>query len=186
MIEIATRELPWSPVVGLGPKFLKIFFEHTMTCEQAMCIVGELDDRVVGFTLATIDSKEWHADFMQKSRFAAALALLPRLFNPKHAAAILRGLSHKGENHPEDPDAEILTLVVDTRVKRAKVGSSIHKRALAEWRERGIRFVKFGDIDVENEASNAFFGRGAVLHRQEQPYKNKTVNVWHFTIPDEE
>lgn len=182
--ELAIAGMDWSPIMGLGPRFVSLIYRHAITSPHSFCLVAEVGGEVGGFILGSYDSRRWYRGFVLRQGPRAALALLPKLLSPRHLAAIRRGATYFPAASPEDPPAEILGVVVDPRHRGRGLGVALHEAAMATYRARGVRRVKFGDIDVRNAASNALFSRQARLHRTEPVYGEGAVNVYHYDVPD--
>lgn len=183
--ELAIAGMDWSPIMDLGPCFVSLIYRHAIRSPHSFCLVAEAEGRVAGFILGSYDSRRWYRTFVLRQGPRAALCLFPKLFVPRHLAAIRRGASYFPQASPEDPPAEILGIVVDQLSKGLGLGNALQHRAMAHYLSRGVRRVKFGDIDVRNAASNALFSKQATLHRTEPVYGGNAVNVYHYDIPPE-
>lgn len=183
--ELAIAGMDWSPIMGLGPCFVALIYRNAICSRHSFCLVAEVEGQVEGFILGSYDSRRWFRDFVLRQGLRAALCLLPKLLVPRHLAAIRRGATYFRQASPEDPPAEILGIVVDEETKGHGLGQALHRSAMAHYLARGVRRVKFGDIDVRNAASNALFSKHARLHRTEPVYGGNAVNVYHYDIPSE-
>jgi len=183
--ELAIGGMDWSPLMRLGTGLVSLIYRNAIVSPRGFCLVAEVEGRIEGFIFGTFDSRKWYRDFVLRQGFRAFWCLLPRLFVPRHLKTIWRGLTYFPEASPEDPPGELLSAVVNHELKRSGVGTVLFRSAMSLYLSHGIRRVKFGDIDVRNEASNAFFGSKAVLHRTEPVYGGNHINVYHYDIPDE-
>jgi len=182
VVELAVAGMGWSPIMDLGPGFVSLIYRHAITTRVGFCLVAELDGRVAGFVLGSHDSKRWFRDFALRQGPRAALALLPKLFFPRHLAAIWRGATYFPKAHPEDPASEILGIVVDETQKGRRIGHALVQGASEHYRAKGLLRVKVGDIDVRNAASNALFSRYAEFQRSEPSYGDNAVNVYYWDL----
>jgi hypothetical protein len=177
--------MDWSPIMELGEGFVSLMIEHGIRSRHSFCHVAELDGRVEGFMLCLFDARRWYREFLWKRAWRAAFLLLPKVFVPRHRKAIWRGATYFPEASDEDPEAEVLIAAVNEELKRSGIGTALFRSTMLQYKERGVKRVKFGDIDVRNQASTALFGSKAVLHRSFPVYGGNLVNVYHYEIPDE-
>lgn len=176
---IAISVLEWSRLYDLGPTFSTLLNRHISTSEHALCSVAVRDGEVVGFLQGSLDAKALFRQFVLRHGWKAALILAPKMLSPKRLGSIWRGLTYFPENHDDDPPAEILSFAIDPSVQRQGVGMRLFDDMLARYRAAGVEDLKVGTINVDNEASNAFFVKlGATLLRTEELYAGTPVNVY--------
>ncbi|MBZ5557461.1 MAG: GNAT family N-acetyltransferase [Acidobacteriia bacterium] len=129
IVELQLAFLEGSIITALGPGFLVAFYRAALAHPHTLAFVAAEDagagaggGPVVGFALATLDVGAFNAHVKPRVLRALALAVLsPRGW--RLAWSIVRGI---GEPEPQPyMPAELLLLVVDSRVRRRRIGHTL-------------------------------------------------------------
>ncbi len=169
----------WNNLSALGDPFNNLMHRHFIRSQHALAFVAELDGRVVGSVIWTLDSAAFYREFMWKRGWLAGLILLPKLVSPATRRTILRSLTYYPEVPADDPKAEAVSWVVDPAVQRGGIGQALLAAVKAECRRRGIARIKAGHVNPEQAYTNAAYRRaGFDLLRTEKFYTGVEVNVY--------
>ncbi|MBW3621135.1 MAG: GNAT family N-acetyltransferase [Actinobacteria bacterium] len=91
--EIHARELPHGFFAELGPRFLAAYHRTFVDSPHAVALVAVLDDRVAGFLVGTVRTRDHYRDAVR--RHGAELALCAALGLLRHPRALLHLVRHR-------------------------------------------------------------------------------------------
>jgi ribosomal protein S18 acetylase RimI-like enzyme len=177
-----TALLPSSPIVRLGPRFLKQFYYNYLPCEgQIFGAIAYVDDAPAGFIAATHDSDGFMRSALRRHWLKLAwviglsILLSPRRIKPIYEA--FRIMSARKPVQAEEAAGEILSMGVLPAYRslafinqtRIKISNDLMEFAMGELRAGGITLVR-SIIDTDNHAAQFFYScLGWVIKRDLVP-----------------
>lgn len=179
--DMMARRIHWGTMPKLGRGFVTLFHRHLTTSEHALCVVAEVDGVVAGYAAGLLHCGKFQRQFVLRHGLSAALAVAPRLLSPSVWKIALRLGTYFHRAPHKDPDAEMISLAVESGWGGRGVGRDLTADLLRRMAEAGCDCVKVGTVDVGNERSNRIFqGLGAVVVRTEDFAEGSPVNVYYW------
>lgn len=162
----------------LGPWFVTLLHRHMITSPYNLCIVAEQQGMLVGYGAVLTPTRKFYLDFLLRKGLLCVLITLPWLFRPKNLHVALRGFTYFPRSSHDDPEAELVSLVISPNVCRAGIGTALFLRLVEELRSRGIDTLKIC-TSAENDRANAFYRRQGCQYIRTDPfYQNNHINVY--------
>lgn len=166
---------------ALGPEVVVILHRQMITSKYCLCIVAERHGKVVGY-IAALSTREFYREFLLHKGFICALIALPRLFKPANLHTAVRSITYFPRSPHEDPETELVSLVVGEGAQRCGVGAALFERLVEELRLKEVRAFK-ACTSTENDAANALYRRQKCrLIRQEPFYRDNQINVYVYEL----
>jgi len=159
LADIQEQTITWGELRNLGHRFLVVLHHHLITSPDGICYVVEKDGAVVGYSAWTYDTRKLYADFKRRYFVRAALAVLPRLLNPRNWRPLLRGMTYTNVAQPGDPVAEMLFFSILPEGRHGGVGSLIFNTMLDEMRRHGVTSIKAATVTPDNTPAVKFYER---------------------------
>ena len=179
LAEIQEATIDWGELRHLGRRFLVLLHHHLITSPDAICYVVVKDGEVIGYSAWTYDTRKLYADFKRKYAVRAALAVLPRLLNPRNLRPLIRGMTYTNIAQHDDPVAEMLFFSILPAGRHGGVGSLIFNTMLDEMRRNGVKSIKAATVTPTNTAAVKFYDRnGFRKTRSDRFYSDTQVDVY--------
>ncbi len=136
---------PQSFLSSLGSRFLTTYYEGVARSEQAISIVCESNDQVIGFVVGLTDPRRCYR-YLLRTRslrfFLTSLAAVAR--NPIIAPRLLRALTYPSSTPSGSERVLLSSLAVLPLFRRQGVGTSLVKEFAMEAAARGGKEVYLG------------------------------------------
>ena len=127
-------------MVSLGLGFLRCVIANVATSPAGIALVAEVDERVVGFALATTSPRSLYRDFLRRYAVQAMFHALPRLLRP---SSVIR--AYETWRYPSRaasvsrPEAELLDLAVQESDRQRGAATALFEALVHAFRERGVQ-----------------------------------------------
>jgi ribosomal protein S18 acetylase RimI-like enzyme len=165
---------------NLGPGVVVILHRHMITSVHCLCLVAERQGMIMGYVSVLTSTRRFYREFLLRRGIRCALIALPRLFNPSNLHTILRGITYFPRTPQNDPEAELVSLIVSRTAQRGGVGAALFRGAVEQLRSRGITALKIC-TGTDNEGANALYLRNnCKLIRSEPLYQDSRINVYVY------
>lgn len=177
--ELMTQELK-SRIANLGQGVVTLLHEQIVASQYGMCVVAEQDGQVVGYAAIITSGRRFYREFLLRKGLRCALIALPRILKPSNLLTAMVGMKYFPRMPHDDPEAEMISFVVDFRKQGTGVGRELWNGVVRGLRERKIRELKIC-TDTHNRAANEMYlRRGCRLVRREPLYHDSDVNVYIY------
>jgi ribosomal protein S18 acetylase RimI-like enzyme len=180
MARLHADGMPDAFLPTLGPRFLARLYRALAADPDAVALVAEGVDGVVGFAAGVPSVGGFYRRFARGHGPAAALAAAPRLVRPSVARRLLETVRYPaaGNGNGPMPDAELLSIAVAPGWRAGGTG-----RALADGVLDGLAGRGVGDIKVvvgaANQGANRFYAKvGFREAGQLTVHQGTPSNVW--------
>ena len=180
MARLHADGMPDAFLPTLGPRFLARLYRALAADPDAVALVAEGVDGVVGFAAGVPSVGGFYRRFARGHGPAAALAAAPRLVRPSVARRLLETVRYPAAGNGDGPmpDAELLSIAVAPGWRAGGTG-----RALADGVLDGLAGRGVGDIKVvvgaANQGANRFYAKvGFREAGQLTVHQGTPSNVW--------
>jgi ribosomal protein S18 acetylase RimI-like enzyme len=164
VVQLQVSFLNGSIVTRLGPDFLARFHTLALAHPASRGFVAEIDGRIAGFALGSLDVHAFNAH-MKPRILGAMLAALLAPSRLLLAVSLVR-MVFEGEPEPVIP-AELLLLTVDPRARRSGVGRGLLGALEQAFREQGIPRYRVA-VRSQLAEAKAFYEALRFEHEQER------------------
>jgi ribosomal protein S18 acetylase RimI-like enzyme len=161
MARLHTEGMPDAFLPTLGQPFLTRLYRAIAADSDAVAIVAEGVDGVVGFAAGVTSVGAFYRRFARRHGPMAALAAAPRLIRPRVAWRLLETVrypSHVDAGNDRLPDAELLSIAVDPAWRVGGTGRALANGVLAALADRGVGELKVV-VGAANLVANRFYAR---------------------------
>ena len=177
MARLHRRGLPDAFLPTLGPAFLVRLYRALAADPAAVVLVAEDDGEVVGFAAGVPSVRAFYRRFLARHGLPAVAAALPHLVRPGVMRRALETASYGG-GAEEVPDAELLSIAVDQRLRSRCAGTALVEGILRGLRRRGAGGVKVV-VAGDNAAGNRLYERtGFRLAGRITVHRGSPSNLW--------
>jgi glycosyltransferase involved in cell wall biosynthesis/ribosomal protein S18 acetylase RimI-like enzyme len=175
------EEMPDAFLPTLGHRFLTRLYRALATDPQAVALVAESVDGVVGFATGVVSVGGFYRRFARRHGPAAVLAATPRLVRPSVLRRLLETVRYPatatGPVGPL-PDAELLSIAVAPSYRTGGTGRALADDVLRGLAERGAVKVKVV-VGAANGGANRFYEKvGFRPAGQLCVHQGTPSNVW--------
>jgi glycosyltransferase involved in cell wall biosynthesis/ribosomal protein S18 acetylase RimI-like enzyme len=171
------KEIPGAFLTTLGDGFLRRLYRALTTDPQAVTVVAENGQGVVGFAAGVLSVGRFYRRFYLRRGLGAAFMVAPRLARPSTIRRLLETARYPGEVDSL-PEAELLSIAVAPEARARGVGAMLADGIRTGLAARGVTEFKVV-VDVPNEASNRMFARLGYERRARISVHHGTPsNVW--------
>jgi glycosyltransferase involved in cell wall biosynthesis/ribosomal protein S18 acetylase RimI-like enzyme len=181
MARLHAAGLPDAFLPTLGHRFLTRMYRALATDPQAVALVAENVDGVVGFAAGVVSVGGFYQRFARRHGAAAALAAAPRLARPTVLRRLLETVRYParaGDNGGPLPDAELLAIAVAPERRAGGTGRALADGVLHGLAERGATEIKVV-VGAANNGANDFYARVGFRHAgQLFVHQGTASNVW--------
>ena len=164
----------------LGPRFLARLYRALAADPDAVALVAEGVDGVVGFAAGVPSVGGFYRRFARGHGPAAALAAAPRLVRPSVARRLLETVRYPATGNGDGPmpDAELLSIAVAPGWRAGGTGRALADGVLEGLGARGAGQVKVV-VGAANGGANRFYERvGFQPAGQLSVHQGTPSNVW--------
>jgi glycosyltransferase involved in cell wall biosynthesis/ribosomal protein S18 acetylase RimI-like enzyme len=161
MARLHTEGMPDAFLPTLGQPFLTRLYRAIAADPDAVAIVAERVDGVVGFAAGVTSVGAFYRRFARRHGPMAALAAAPRLIRPRVAWRLLETVRYPSQvdaGNDRLPDAELLSIAVDPAWRVSGTGRALAEGVLAALADRGVGELKVV-VGVANLVANRFYAR---------------------------
>jgi glycosyltransferase involved in cell wall biosynthesis/ribosomal protein S18 acetylase RimI-like enzyme len=181
MARLHADGMPEAFLPTLGPRFLARLYRALASDPDAVALVAEGVDGVVGFAAGVASVGGFYRRFARAHGPAAALAAAPRLVRPSVARRLLETVRYPaqeaGGNGPM-PDAELLSIAVAPGFRAGGTGRALADGVLAGLAGRGVDDIKVV-VGAANQGANRFYAKvGFREAGQLTVHQGTPSNVW--------
>jgi glycosyltransferase involved in cell wall biosynthesis/ribosomal protein S18 acetylase RimI-like enzyme len=181
MARLHTGAMPDAFLPTLGHGFLTRLYRALATDPQAVALVAERVDGVVGFAAGVVSVGGFYRRFARRHGAVAALAAAPRLARPSVLRRLLETVRYpaqaSGTGGPL-PDAELLSIAVAPQCRTGGTGRALADGVLRGLAERGAEEIKVV-VGAANGGANDFYARvGFRPAGQLVVHQGTPSNVW--------
>ncbi|HET6815055.1 MAG TPA: GNAT family N-acetyltransferase [Actinomycetota bacterium] len=162
MARLHADGMPDAFLPTLGPRFLARLYRALATDPEAVALVAEGVDGVVGFAAGVASVGGFYRRFARGHGPAAALAAAPRLVRPSVARRLLETVRYPadsgGNGDGQLPDAELLSIAVAPAFRAGGTGRALADGVLAGLAGRGADDIKVV-VGAANQGANRFYAK---------------------------
>jgi glycosyltransferase involved in cell wall biosynthesis len=181
MARLHAEELPDAFLPTVGHRFLTRLYRALVADPQAVALVAESVDGVVGFAAGVASVGGFYRRFARRPGLSAALAAAPRLARPSVLRRLLETVRYpeQATGQPSSlPDAELLSIAVAPSCRTGGTGRALADGVLQGLAERGAAEVKVV-VGAANGGANRFYERvGFRPAGQLSVHQGTPSNVW--------
>jgi glycosyltransferase involved in cell wall biosynthesis/ribosomal protein S18 acetylase RimI-like enzyme len=182
MARLHADGMPGAFLPTLGQRFLARLYQALATDPQAVALVAEGPDGVVGFAAGVVSVGGFYRRFAGRHGPAAAVAAAPRLVRPAVLASLLETVRYPARAATPEvvrlPDAELLAIAVDPAARAGGTGRALADGVLDGLGARGAGQVKVV-VGAANGGANRFYERvGFQPAGQLSVHQGTPSNVW--------
>ena len=142
---------------SLGVGFLRLLYQGLIESERGRVIVAVADETVVGFIAGTDDTGAFYREFVRRHSPRAAWRVLPALARLRTWRGVWETFRY-GRAGSSEVRAELLSMAIAPRARRAGTGSRLVNELLKRQRARGISRVKVV-VGAGNDEAISFYDR---------------------------
>lgn len=167
---------------SLGNEFVCCLYQAVIESDQAFGFVAIKDGEVLGFISCVENLGGVYKHIIRKNFRKLAWAMLPKMFRWYNIKNTIAALLYPSKIGKELPSAEILSIVVDKRLRRMGVGKKLIELSYDEFRRRGVKQVKV--ITAEDQYADEFYktvGFKLAAHSQK---RGVLLNIYVMTVSD--
>ncbi|HET9291649.1 MAG TPA: GNAT family N-acetyltransferase, partial [Actinomycetes bacterium] len=185
MARLHADGMPEAFLPTLGPRFLARLYRALATDPEAVALVAEGVDGVVGFAAGVPSVGGFYRRFARGHGPAAALAAAPRLVRPSVARRLLETVRYpatevngNGDGNGRLPDAELLSIAVAPGFRAGGTGRALADGVLTGLAGRGVDDIKVV-VGAANQGANRFYAKVGFSHAGHLTVHQGTPsNVW--------
>jgi ribosomal protein S18 acetylase RimI-like enzyme len=161
MARLHADGMPDAFLPTLGRPFMARLYRAIAADPDAVALVAEGVDGVVGFAAGVTSVGAFYRRFARGHGPAAALAAAPRLVRPRVARRLLETARYPAQGDPGNgrlPDAELLSIAVDPAWRTGGTGRALADGVLAGLAARGVSELKVV-VGAANQGANHFYAK---------------------------
>jgi glycosyltransferase involved in cell wall biosynthesis/ribosomal protein S18 acetylase RimI-like enzyme len=180
MARLHADGMPEAFLPTLGPRFLARLYRALAADPDAVALVAEGVDGVVGFAAGVPSVGGFYRRFARGHGPAAALAAAPRLVRPSVARRLLETVRYPaaGNGNGPMPDAELLSIAVAPGWRAGGTGRALADGVLDGLAGRGVDDIKVV-VGAANQGANRFYAKvGFREAGQLTVHQGTPSNVW--------
>jgi glycosyltransferase involved in cell wall biosynthesis/ribosomal protein S18 acetylase RimI-like enzyme len=182
MARLHAAGMPGAFLPTLGQRFLARLYQALAADPQAVALVAEGPDGVVGFAAGVVSVGGFYRRFAGRHGPAAAVAAAPRLVRPAVLSGLLETVRYPARAATPEvvrlPDAELLAIAVDPSARAGGTGRALADGVLDGLGARGAGQVKVV-VGAANGGANRFYERvGFQPAGQLSVHQGTPSNVW--------
>ncbi len=166
-----------SRLANLGPGFVDTLHRHVVRTPYCVSRVAE-SDGVVGFAVAQTSGGPFFRDFLWRRGLTAALQALPHALSLANLRIALTGLAYFGRAPNTDPEAELVSIAVDSRARGQGIAKRLFRSIIAGLADKGVGTFKVCTRSDNQPANRLYEHSGCRLLRQERLYADVEMNVY--------
>ena len=186
LARIMYEEIHWGRLRDFGVGFLTVLNRAFCTSPHALTTVAVVDGRIIGYSAGVAHLGRFYRGFLLRYGVAAALSILPRLFNRNHLRTLWTGLTYHSDPAPGESQSEMIVLAVTREFAGRRIGWNLMDRFMDGMRARGVRSVRIGTVSEGNEvAMNAYIKYGFHVVRTHGFYGNSQVHVMEYRFGED-
>ena len=182
MARLHANGMPGAFLPTLGQRFLARLYQALVADQQAVALVAESPNGVVGFAAGVVSVSGFYRRFASRHGPAAALAAAPHLVRPAVLRSLLETVRYPARAATPAvvrlPDAELLAIAVAPEVRTGGTGRALADGVLDGLGARGAGQVKVV-VGAANGGANRFYERvGFQPAGQLSVHQGTPSNVW--------
>jgi len=144
-------------ISSLGLKFVTALYKAIAGSSSSFGFAIENDDRIVGFVAFTTNLSKLYKSIIAREGWRFALLLAGRLFSLKRIKRVLETLLYpKRTGNTDEPQAELLSIVVAPELSRRGLGRELVRKGLERCRQMGLDKVRVL-VGADNEPANRLY-----------------------------
>lgn len=179
LARIHREALPEGFLSSLGQGFLQRMYLALARDREAVALVAEHGDRVVGFATGVRSVRGFYRRFYLRHGLAAAVVAAPKLLNMKMMRRITETARYPSASQ-DLPDSELLSIAVTDGWRSHGLGRALAQGILEGLKDRGAREIKVV-VGAENEGGNRFYAGMGFEHRARiSVHAGIPSNVWVY------
>ena len=181
LAKLMYTEISWGRLRDFGMGFLTILNRAFCTSPYAICVVAEVNGRVVGYCAGVVHLGRFYREFVVRRGLAAAIAIIPSLFQRRMLRTLWKGLTYRNDPGPNGPQSEIAVFAVAKGFSGRGIGNKLLDAAMATLRARGAEAVRIGTVTEGNQAALTVYGRyGFEVVQTKTFYGDSQVHVMEY------
>ena len=182
MARLHRESLPTGFLPTLGDAFLRRLYRAMTRDRYAVAFVADDRGAVVGFAAAVPSVSAFYRAFARREGLGALVAAAPRLVRPSVLRRAIETARHPSNMHGL-PDAELLSIAVDTSRRSNGVGRELTDAVARGLGERDVREFKVV-VGADNRDANRFYERlGFRRAGRTAVHRDVASEVWVMTCP---
>jgi ribosomal protein S18 acetylase RimI-like enzyme len=150
------------------------------TSRHCLCVVAERRGRVVGYAAALTSGRRFYREFLLRKGLLCGLLALPHLLRLSNLRTVWTALTYFPGAAHQDPEAEMVSLVVDREAQSSGLGRELWEGVVAGLRARGVAEMKIATDTGNERANRMYLNRGCRLIRKEPLYRDNEVCVYVY------
>jgi glycosyltransferase involved in cell wall biosynthesis/ribosomal protein S18 acetylase RimI-like enzyme len=179
MARIHREALPQGFLSSLGERFLRRMYLALAVDHEAVALVADDGDGVVGFATGVRSVRRFYRRFYLRHGLPAALAAAPNLLHRGMIRRLTETATYPGGSG-KLPDSELLSIAVTRGWRSRGVGKVLAQGILDGLADRGASEIKVV-VGAENEQGNRFYAGMGFKHRARiSVHEGIPSNVWVF------
>ena len=161
----------------LGPRFLTQLYAAIPDTRCGFGYVAESQGRVIAFIACAERLGGVYKQALRARGLCMAWALVPGVFRPRTFKRVVETLLYPARMDEQFPPAEVLSIVAAPEARGSGIAAELMRRALDEFRRRGIQRAKV-QVFSGNAAAKRFYEKcGFTLAGQKRHHEN-TLDVY--------
>jgi glycosyltransferase involved in cell wall biosynthesis/ribosomal protein S18 acetylase RimI-like enzyme len=179
LARIHREALPEGFLSSLGERFLRRMYLALARDPDAVALVAEDGNGVVGFATGVRSVRGFYRRFYLRHGFQAAVAAAPNLLHGGMIRRITETAAYPADSR-DLPDSELLSIAVADGWRSHGVGRALARGILDGLADRGAREIKVV-VGAENEGGNRFYAGIGFEHRARiSVHAGTPSNVWVY------
>ena len=146
-------------LTSLGADFLKFYYYSLIKNHETVCFVAVDNDKIVGFSVATVMSKGFNTRLIRSNLYSFGLWSFKMLFSdPKALIRLVRNLTKKSDVIEDDENyAELFSIAVKSNQQKKGIGKILLKETEKELKIKGVENLSLTTDYYDNDATIAFY-----------------------------
>lgn len=188
VITVHLQSFPDFFLTFLGPKFLRLLYQHIMQAEDGIAFVACHYERLDGFVAGVLHQSGFYRQLAQQHQWAFARASLRAVIKkPSIIPRLWRALRRSDETRTAAADACLMSIAVRPESEGQGIGQQLVKafcRALEQQKAPAVCLTTDHD---HNERVNQFYQRlGFQLHQVFTTPEGRVMNEYVIALPMKE
>ena len=149
--------IPVGFISSLGEKFLTVLYEAIAKDKNSFCLVAEEEGQLLGFAAFTESIGQLYKSVIKSHCLKLLPVLALKMIRPSVFKRVIQNILYPGKSKKLGlPQAELLSIVVDSAARGKGVAKMLCEAGFDECRKRGIDKVKVL-VAAENIPANKLY-----------------------------
>ena len=158
VVDIHLRSFKGFFLTFLGPSFLNLLYQATLTDASGIVLVADNERRIMGFVSGTTQPAGFYTRLLKHHLFGfLGCSLQGFLKKPGILPRLLRAFSMPGQPLPAENCTTLMSIAVDPECQGQGIGKLLVNNFLEEAKVRGAQHVNLFTDALDNDAVNQFY-----------------------------